>query len=219
MSYLKKSRRGYSTAPIGNCFVVHCCCFWYWQYLYRSVSTPATPLVFWRPWWWEGPTRMSGLNCSNALPAEAEAKVRSQKTTIRKITLKTTRKITQKTARENNLKYGQLGLGINSRLRFQLNPKLLGNRILNSLRQPKYFVTITPPRIGQHQRLRFMHRHIAGWKGVVQGNVAVHEAQALVLTNPGRGYGHEVLGLAQRIQDSVAAKFGVQLETEPRIYP
>ena len=59
----------------------------------------------------------------------------------------------------------------------------------------------------------------AGWKGVVQGNVAVHEAQALVLTNPGRGYGHEVLGLAQRIQDSVAAKFGVQLEAEPRIYP
>src|SRR5690625_4488594 len=104
---------------------------------------------------------MSGLNCSNALPAEAEAKVRSQKTTIRKITLKTTRKITQKTARENNLKYGQLGLGINSRNHFQLKPKLLVNQIFNSLPQPKYFVTITPPRIAQHQRLRFIHRQIA----------------------------------------------------------
>src|SRR5690625_46316 len=160
MSYLKKSRRGYSTAPIGNCFVVHCCCFWYWRYLYRSVSTPGPPLVIWRPSLWEWPTRTSGLNCSNALPAEAQVKVLSQKTTIRKI-VKTTRKITQKTARENNLKYGQLGLGINSRLRFQLNPKLRGNRILNSLRQPKYFVAITSPRIGQHQRLRFMHGHIA----------------------------------------------------------
>lgn len=59
----------------------------------------------------------------------------------------------------------------------------------------------------------------AGWKGFAQGNVAVHGQQALVLTNPGRGYGHEVLRLAQRIQDSIAEEFGIRLETEPRIYP
>ncbi|MDQ2075611.1 UDP-N-acetylmuramate dehydrogenase [Marinimicrobium sp. ABcell2] len=59
----------------------------------------------------------------------------------------------------------------------------------------------------------------AGWKGFVQGNVAVHDQQALVLINPGRGYGHEVLRLAQRIQDSIASEFGIRLEAEPRIYP
>lgn len=59
----------------------------------------------------------------------------------------------------------------------------------------------------------------AGWKGFVQGKVAVHKEQALVLTNPGRGYGHEVLELAQRIQDSIAKEFGISLEMEPQIYP
>lgn len=59
----------------------------------------------------------------------------------------------------------------------------------------------------------------AGWKGVTQGPVAVHSEQALVLTNPGRAMGSEVLALAERIQQSVKEKFGVQLEPEPRIYP
>lgn len=59
----------------------------------------------------------------------------------------------------------------------------------------------------------------AGWKGVTQGPVAVHSQQALVLTNPGRAMGSEVLALAEKIQQSVNEKFGVQLEPEPRIYP
>lgn len=59
----------------------------------------------------------------------------------------------------------------------------------------------------------------AGWKGATQGPVAVHSQQALVLTNPGRAMGSEVLALAEKIQHSVAKKFGVQLEPEPRIYP
>lgn len=59
----------------------------------------------------------------------------------------------------------------------------------------------------------------AGWEGVTQGPVAVHSQQALVLTNSGRAMGSEVLALAEKIQQSVNEKFGVQLEPEPRIYP
>lgn len=59
----------------------------------------------------------------------------------------------------------------------------------------------------------------AGWKGATRGPVAVHNEQALVLTNPGRGLGTDVLALAEEIRRSVSAEFGVDLEPEPRIYP
>jgi UDP-N-acetylmuramate dehydrogenase len=58
----------------------------------------------------------------------------------------------------------------------------------------------------------------AGWKGFSQG-VGVHEQQALVLTNPEHLKGAEVLALADRIKDSIASQFGVELEQEPRNYP
>jgi len=59
----------------------------------------------------------------------------------------------------------------------------------------------------------------AGWKGVVRGAVAVHAEQALVLTNAGQAMGSEVLALAEEIRTSIAAEYGVDLETEPRTYP
>jgi len=59
----------------------------------------------------------------------------------------------------------------------------------------------------------------AGWKGAQRGPVAVHDKQALVLTNPGRAMGKELLALAGEIQESVWEKFGVRLEVEPRLYP
>lgn len=58
----------------------------------------------------------------------------------------------------------------------------------------------------------------AGWKGAQQGPAAVHDRQALVLTNPGRGDGRQVLALAQAIAADVQARYGVQLEMEPRVY-
>lgn len=58
----------------------------------------------------------------------------------------------------------------------------------------------------------------AGWKGVQRGPVAVHEHQALVLTNPGRAPGRELLALAEAIRESVAQQYGVELEPEPRFY-
>lgn len=63
----------------------------------------------------------------------------------------------------------------------------------------------------------------AGWKGFrgegqLSGLGMYHE-QALVLINPGRVSGAQILALAQQIADSVYARFGVQLEIEPRVYP
>ena len=54
-----------------------------------------------------------------------------------------------------------------------------------------------------------------GWKGKSVGGAAVHEKQALVLVNKGEARGAEVLTLAQAIQASVLARFGIVLEPEP----
>lgn len=58
----------------------------------------------------------------------------------------------------------------------------------------------------------------AGWRGVERDGVAVHSAQALVLTNPGRRSGVAVLALAAEIVADVLQKFSVELEMEPGIY-
>lgn len=53
-----------------------------------------------------------------------------------------------------------------------------------------------------------------GWKGRREGNVGVHERQALVLVNLGGATGDEVMALAGRITGDVERTFGVRLETE-----
>jgi UDP-N-acetylmuramate dehydrogenase len=53
-----------------------------------------------------------------------------------------------------------------------------------------------------------------GWKGKRYGNVGVHERQALVLVNYGKGNGLEIKQLAQRIQTSVLEKFDIELMAE-----
>ncbi len=53
-----------------------------------------------------------------------------------------------------------------------------------------------------------------GWKGKRYGNVGVHERQALVLVNYGKGNGLEIKQLAQRIQASVLDKFNIELMAE-----
>ncbi len=55
-----------------------------------------------------------------------------------------------------------------------------------------------------------------GWKGVQREGVGVHQRQALVLLHCGGG-AEKLLALARDIRDSVAARFGVELEPEPRI--
>ena len=69
----------------------------------------------------------------------------------------------------------------------------------------------------------------AGWlveqcqfKGVRQGSAGVHKDQALVLVNYNDSMtsdcAKDILGLADNIQRMVAAKFGIDLDIEPRIY-
>jgi UDP-N-acetylmuramate dehydrogenase len=53
-----------------------------------------------------------------------------------------------------------------------------------------------------------------GWKGKRTGEVGVHEQQALVLVNYGKGKGLEIKQLAQDIQNSILEKFGIALSAE-----
>ena len=54
----------------------------------------------------------------------------------------------------------------------------------------------------------------AGWKGWRNEHVGVYDKQALVLVHYGGGTGHDIVELAQRIQASVEAKFGIQISPE-----
>jgi UDP-N-acetylmuramate dehydrogenase len=54
----------------------------------------------------------------------------------------------------------------------------------------------------------------AGWKGKRFGEVGVHDKQALVLVNYGKGKGIEIKQLAEKVQASVFEKFGIEIMPE-----
>ena len=54
----------------------------------------------------------------------------------------------------------------------------------------------------------------AGWKGWRNDHVGVYEKQALVLVHYGGGKGQNIVELAQKIQQSVEEKFGIQISPE-----
>lgn len=56
-----------------------------------------------------------------------------------------------------------------------------------------------------------------GLRGHRRGAVGVHENQALVLVNYG-GTGTQLMALAAEVQNTVSAKFAIDLELEPRLY-
>jgi UDP-N-acetylmuramate dehydrogenase len=53
-----------------------------------------------------------------------------------------------------------------------------------------------------------------GWKGFREGDAGVFQNQPLVLVNHGQATGIQILGLANRITESVRNQFGITLETE-----
>lgn len=54
----------------------------------------------------------------------------------------------------------------------------------------------------------------SGWKGHREGNIGVHDKQALVLVNHGSGNGMDIRKLAMKIMRSVNKEFQIELEPE-----
>lgn len=59
----------------------------------------------------------------------------------------------------------------------------------------------------------------AGFKGDIRDGVGMHGQQALVMTNPGRRSGAQVLAAAEAVAAKVFHMFGVTLHVEPQILP
>lgn len=56
-----------------------------------------------------------------------------------------------------------------------------------------------------------------GWKGKIQGNVGVHDKQALIIVNKGNATGKEIFEFSESILQCVYTTFGIKLEREVNV--
>lgn len=97
---------------------------------------------------------------------------------------------------------------------FFMNP-IVDCRQFQHLQQQYPQIAHYPLHDGRHKLAAGWLIDQAGWKGYREGNVGVHDRQALVLINPGQGRGSEVIELARKIQRDILQRFGVALNIEP----
>ncbi|MDG2314966.1 MAG: UDP-N-acetylmuramate dehydrogenase [Flavobacteriaceae bacterium] len=109
------------------------------------------------------------------------------------------------------------------------NPKELGNSgsflknpIVSKEKTDK--LLLEHPNLPHYEFTGNFYKISAGWlieksglKGLREGNVGMHAQQALVLVNYGNATGKELWKFAQKVQQTVAQKFGITLDPEVNI--
>ena len=93
------------------------------------------------------------------------------------------------------------------------------NRVQHEQLKLQYIDLVSYPFGDRHKLAAGWLIDHAGWKNKSKKGVKVHDNQALVLTNPEKRSGFDVLSFAAEIQMDIRQKFSVELEIEPRIYP
>lgn len=87
-------------------------------------------------------------------------------------------------------------------------------KIADRLKMQYENIPVYPTKPGQAKLAAGWLIENAGWKGVREGDVGVHEKQALVLVNYGKSTGKQIYDFSEKIKQSVFEKFGVELERE-----
>ena len=100
---------------------------------------------------------------------------------------------------------------------FFTNPLVMVNDYQNLRR--RYPQIVSYPQTQTHRKLAAgWLLDNAGWRGKFIDGVGMHDRQALVLVNPEKHSGTHIIEFAELVQADIAARYGVKLDMEPRVY-